>query len=446
MPGSTTTRRPALRAGAALGLVSLLGLGGAGSALGDPGPVYPSEQQVAKAKAAVTSTAGQVAELEAQYAAASAQLEQVRQLAAAKAEAYNGARVKLQEASREAAAAAKRAQVAQDEADAASLKVRQYAATVYQAGGSLGELDAYLSSTGPQDLLDRATALEAVSDARSRSLQQAQAASVVARTMRAQAEAAKEAQTRAEQAAAKARDEAQAQADAAEKQAASISQQQQQLTVQLATLRKTSVDLERQRQEGLAAAAAARAAAAEAARQARIAAQRAARDRAARAAAKRAADEAARQKAAAEAAQKAAEQPKPKPKPKPDPKPPAPPPSRGGVSAVIAYAEAQIGKPYAWGADGPNSFDCSGLTMRAWQQAGVYLSHYTGYQWNETRRVAISDLQPGDLVFYGSSGPSSHHVGLYVGGGQMIEAPYTGANVRYASIYRSDLLPYGGRP
>jgi cell wall-associated NlpC family hydrolase len=116
------------------------------------------------------------------------------------------------------------------------------------------------------------------------------------------------------------------------------------------------------------------------------------------------------------------------------------------VSAVIAYAQQQLGKPYGWGAAGPDAFDCSGLTMRAWAQAGVYLSHYTGAQWGETVRVPISDLRPGDLVFYGTSGPESHHVGLYVGGGQMIEAPHAGANVRYASIYRSDLLPYAGRP
>ena len=79
-------------------------------------------------------------------------------------------------------------------------------------------------------------------------------------------------------------------------------------------------------------------------------------------------------------------------------------------------------------------------------QAGVTLSHYTGYQWDETRRVPLGELQPGDLVFFGDSGPTSHHVGLYVGNDQMIEAPHTGAFVRYASIWRSDILPYGGRP
>jgi len=84
----------------------------------------------------------------------------------------------------------------------------------------------------------------------------------------------------------------------------------------------------------------------------------------------------------------------------------------------------------------------------AWAQAGVYLSHYTGYQWDETRRVPLSDLEPGDLVFYGDSGPTSHHVGLYVGNDMMINAPHTGAFVEYANIYSfgSDLLPYGGRP
>lgn len=112
----------------------------------------------------------------------------------------------------------------------------------------------------------------------------------------------------------------------------------------------------------------------------------------------------------------------------------------------MAYAEAQLGKPYEWGASGPDTFDCSGLTMMAWRQAGVYLDHYTGAQWTETARVPLDSLQPGDIVFYGSSGETSYHVGLYVGGGQMIEAPHTGAFVRYASIYRSDLLPYGGRP
>ncbi|TPG14877.1 NlpC/P60 family protein [Pedococcus bigeumensis] len=456
MPNAHSARR-ALRTGATLCMVGILAGTTALSASADPDPVYPSKAQVDKAQSAVATTSGKVSSLDAQYAAASAQLSQVQDRAGAAAEAYNGAVYELDKRTAETTAAKKRAAQAQEVADAAALQVRRYAASVYQQGGNLGELEAYLSSTGPQDLMDRATALEAVSDARTRTLQQAAASSIVADTMRQQAAGAEAAQAKAAKAAEDARNAAQAQADQAEAAAAQIQQEQNALTVQLATLRKTSVDLEKQRQDGLAAAAVARAAAAEAARQARLAAERAkaartaAARKAAQQAAARAAAEAARQKAAAEAAEKAAEeasqqQNHPKPKPKPDNPPPPPPSTNGGVSAVIGYARSQIGKPYQWGGSGPNSFDCSGLTMRAWQRAGVNLSHYTGAQWGETSRVAISDLRPGDLVFYGDSGPTSHHVGLYIGGGQMIEAPYTGANVRYASIYRSDLVPYGGRP
>ena len=457
MPGALHTRR-AVRVGAAMSLIATMSVTTALAATAEPAPkpVYPSKSQVDRAKAAVTSTAGQISQLDAQYAAASARLADVQDQAAAANEAYNGARYELDQRTAEATAAKKRAADAQRRADAASLVVRQYAATVYQEGGSLGSLEAYLSASGPQDLMDRAAALEAVGDARARTLQQAAATSVVADTMRRQAALAEEQQAAAAKAAETARDTAKAKAEQAQAAATQIQSQQDHLATQLASLRKTSVELEKQRQDGLAAAAAARAAAAEAARQARLAAARAkaARDaaakRAAEAAAKRAAAEAARQRAAAEAADRAAAEAAKgqtgAASPQPSDPPPPPPPSRGGVSAVIAYAQAQLGKPYGWGAAGPSSFDCSGLTMMAWRQAGVYLSHYTGAQWSETSRVAISDLRPGDLVFFGYSGPSSHHVGLYVGDGQMIEAPHTGAVVRYASIYRSDLLPYGGRP
>ena len=474
MPRTSAVRR-AFRAGSVLSLVGLLGL--ATTLVAAAEPVYPSKAQVDRARAAVAGTTGQVATLDAQYVAASAQLSQVQDRAATAAEAFNGARVALDLRAAESAAAQKRAAAAQGIADSASLEVRRYAASVYQQGGSFGELEAYLDSDGPQEMIDKATALEAVGDARARSLQRADATSIVAVTMRRQAVKAQAAQTRAAQSAESARNAAQSRADDAQAAAARIQQQQASLVTQLASLRKTSVGLERQRQDGLTAAAVARTAAAEAAKQARLAqerartAQSAAARKAAQQAAARAAAEAARQRAVAVAAEKAAEaaknnKPKPRtskppkptpqtpqpPRPRPpapepaDPAPAPPPPSSGGVSAVIDYARAQIGKPYLWGGAGPDSFDCSGLTMRAWERAGVNLSHYTGAQWAETQRVAISDLQPGDLVFYGSAGPSSHHMGLYIGGGQMIEAPYTGANVRYGSIYRSDLLPYGGRP
>jgi cell wall-associated NlpC family hydrolase len=129
--------------------------------------------------------------------------------------------------------------------------------------------------------------------------------------------------------------------------------------------------------------------------------------------------------------------------PAPGPAPPPAPAPSSGAAAALAYARAQVGKPYLWGGSGPDAFDCSGLTMRAWEAGGISLPHYARAQYADTAHVAIADLKPGDLVFYGSD---LHHVGIYVGGGQMINAPTTGSFVRYDNIFRPDLQPYGGRP
>lgn len=110
--------------------------------------------------------------------------------------------------------------------------------------------------------------------------------------------------------------------------------------------------------------------------------------------------------------------------------------------AAVEAALSQVGKPYQWGAAGPDSYDCSGLTMWAWAQAGVSLPHNSAMQYSATKRVARSDWQPGDLLFFGSP---IHHVGMYIGNGQMVEAPYTGAQVRVNSAYRSDYVG-AGRP
>ena len=94
----------------------------------------------------------------------------------------------------------------------------------------------------------------------------------------------------------------------------------------------------------------------------------------------------------------------------------------GGSRAAIAvqYALSQVGKSYVAAAAGPNSFDCSGLTMAAWRQAGVSLSHYSYSQFSQVRRIPDSELQPGDLVFYFGSG--AHHVAMYIGNGKMVSA------------------------
>ncbi|MDQ1715335.1 MAG: peptidoglycan DL-endopeptidase CwlO [Frankiaceae bacterium] len=102
---------------------------------------------------------------------------------------------------------------------------------------------------------------------------------------------------------------------------------------------------------------------------------------------------------------------------------------------AVEWARKMLGRPYVWGATGPAAFDCSGLTAYVWAHAGVWLSHYSGAQFGEGRRIDRSNLRAGDLVFFGWD---LHHVGIYIGGGQMISAPHTGDVVRVQPIDRGD--------
>jgi cell wall-associated NlpC family hydrolase len=98
----------------------------------------------------------------------------------------------------------------------------------------------------------------------------------------------------------------------------------------------------------------------------------------------------------------------------------------------VQTALAQVGDPYVYGAAGPDAFDCSGLTMYAWHAAGVSLSHSSSVQAGQGVAVSLSDLMPGDLIFYYS--PISH-VGMYIGHGQIVHAPHPGLSVQVVSMY-----------
>ncbi|MFJ6084088.1 NlpC/P60 family protein [Streptomyces sp. NPDC092369] len=102
------------------------------------------------------------------------------------------------------------------------------------------------------------------------------------------------------------------------------------------------------------------------------------------------------------------------------------------AAKALAFARAQVGKPYVWGATGPDSYDCSGLTQAAWKAAGVTLPRVTYDQVNAGTTVSLADAQPGDLVFFYDD---ISHVGLYIGNGMMIHAPRPGTYVREESIY-----------
>lgn len=109
---------------------------------------------------------------------------------------------------------------------------------------------------------------------------------------------------------------------------------------------------------------------------------------------------------------------------------------QGNIAAD--WALSQLGRPYQWGGAGPYTYDCSGLTMVAWSHAGVALLHYTGDQWVEGVHVPLGALQRGDLLFYATNNadPATiHHVGIYIGGSNMVDAPYTGVNVRIDGMY-----------
>lgn len=110
----------------------------------------------------------------------------------------------------------------------------------------------------------------------------------------------------------------------------------------------------------------------------------------------------------------------------------------GAGATAAQFACGEIGKPYVWGASGPDSYDCSGLTQQAWAAAGVSLTHYTGAQWNEGTAVSRSNARPGDLVFFYSD---LSHVGLYVGNGLMVHAPRSGDVVRMRDI---NVMPIAG--
>jgi cell wall-associated NlpC family hydrolase len=110
----------------------------------------------------------------------------------------------------------------------------------------------------------------------------------------------------------------------------------------------------------------------------------------------------------------------------------------GRAGAAVQYALAQVGDAYVYGAAGPSAFDCSGLTMMAWAQAGVGLPHSSGAQMGSGPSISQSQLQPGDLVFYYS--PVSH-VGMYIGNGMIVHAANPGSGVTTAPV---NSMPYSG--
>ncbi|MCW2796745.1 C40 family peptidase [Nocardioides sp.] len=426
-----------------IGLATVLALtlvtGGVSSqiAMADDGTSTPSQQDVRNAKDAVAAKATDVDGVRAQLALANQRLQDSAIAAQQAAEAYNGARYHLQQARAAARVAAKKSTIAER---AVARQRDAYAGAIvtsYELAPGLTALSAMSQSDGIETVLDQAATMRNAEDALDGQYDEFRATATLAGVASDQAGAARAEADQAENDARAARDDAQAAADSAAADAQSIAAEKSALIADLAKLQNISVSLAEQRQSALEEQAAAAAAAAAQHEQELLQQQQQQQEE--------------QQNQAPESTPGPDHNPTPNPTPTPptptpNPPPPPPPPPTptpdppapsGGASAAIAFAKAQLGEPYRWGASGPSAWDCSGLTMGAWAAGGRSLPHYSVAQYQQSTPISAGSLQPGDLVFWGStSNPSSiYHVALYVGGGQIIHAPRTGRDVSLESLY-----------
>jgi cell wall-associated NlpC family hydrolase len=395
----------------------------------DDRPGVPSRSQVEAARERVDRTARDVAAIKAELAMANARLEAAAVEAERAAEAYNGARWELQQATdalADARADARRARRAV--AEQRDL-IGSLVAASYQQASQLTGLNAMMGADGPEGVLDQYVAFQGATTSVRADYARFAATDSVAQVFERKAERARSTQLRVAQQARAARADAAAAADDAQAAAATVGAEKDRLIVELARAQDISVALARQRQTALEEIARRRAAAAAAAKAEAAAAAAARAERRQRA-----------ERARTTQPTQPAVRPRSKPDPQPTPEHKAPPPTpapSGGVSAVIEFARQQVGEPYVWGAAGPDAWDCSGLTMRAWEQAGISLPHYSVAQYDAGTPISAGQLQRGDLVFWSSSGSPSgiHHVALYIGDGMIVHAPRTGRPVAVESMY-----------
>jgi cell wall-associated NlpC family hydrolase len=358
----------------------------------------PSAHQLAASRATVARRQRQLEQAAAALGRAEGRLQRLNTAAEVAFEAYDGARVKLAAAESAAHTAQRVLRAADRQVARSQRQVIRFAREAYESGG-ISTIDAVLAPGGTRKLVSRVGALSVISRSQHLTVQRLTAARVYQSVVSRQADAV----------ASRAAGAAAAAASAKRAALAAVARQQSLLR---------SLRGERARLNGLLA-------------RARGRANRLQREHLAALA---------RARAAAAAA----------------PASPGGPSPFAGASgslagtisastglAAVRVAEQQIGKPYVWGGAGPDSFDCSGLVMWSYDQVGVHLDHWTGDQWNEGAHVSRAQLRPGDLVFfaYNTSDPATiHHVGMYIGNGEMVEAPYTGANVRISSAGRPDYI------
>lgn len=398
-----TFRRPlgALSIVVATGLLVTLGTTSASAT----DPVYPTWAQVQAAEASATTKAAEVKKLSGLIAGLQAQAAAAGKVALQAGEAYLEAKDALATATATASKLAAQSKSAQKKAAASSREAGQLAAQLARSGHGDMTMTLLLGGHSSANLLDVLGTMSKLSESSAQVFATAEADRRTASSLGDQATVAQTARATKATAAQTTLAAANAAANAATAKVNSQTAQQSVLTSQLASLNGTSASTTAAYYAGL----------------------------------------------AWEAAQNAVKTPPPAETP-PGPVPGAP--NSSAVSIAIAFAEAQLGKPYLLDGAGPTYWDCSGLTLKSYAAAGVYIgTHSSNNQYltmaSENRLVPVASRQPGDLLFYsdgGSTTGSKYHVTIYIGNGQMIEAPYPGVNVRVAAVRFGDLVPFAGRP
>ncbi len=402
-PGGYFSVRRTAWAIAGCGLLTVAGLAAAPPRMALDGNPMPSAGQVQAAQNKVNQRAAALGRQEERLAAADARLTDLETRAEILTESYDKTIVAEQQAATAYATAVQNLAQAESAEKSSQRQVANLAATEFETQGGFDPMAAMLGDAhGVQAYLNQVGLGQVFATRGTDILARNSADSAVAGVFRSEARTAltqKQADVRQASALKVAIQAAVARQLAAVKTTKSVTSQ---LSGLLQSAKATEQSLAAKRQAALAAAAAA---AARAAAAAALAAQQ-------------------RAAAAASSAQ-------------PVPFPDSPASSQQGNIAAD-WALSQIGRPYQWGGAGPYSYDCSGLTMVAWAHAGVALLHYTGDQWVEGVHVSLGALQRGDLLFYATDNADPgtiHHVGIYIGGGNMVDAPYTGVDVRIDSIY-----------
>ncbi|MYW96037.1 hydrolase [Amycolatopsis rubida] len=436
------------RRGLAIATVTLAALLGATSTglAAPPPPPNPSDSSIDSAKGDANAKAGEVGKLTNQLAQAEQKLSALQDDVELKQEQAMKALVDLQTAQDEATQAHNDAKSARQEADAAvgaiekaRADAKKFAAASFEQGSTIGSISAYLTSDSPKDLLARAQLLDAIGGSRLNAMDRLQQAQTEKANKDSAARKALELAQQKQDAATRAKGTA----DAAQSAAVSAQQAQAAQNTQLEAS-KNSVE-----QQLYAAQAKVNGLQGQRQRYQDWLAQKQRED-----------EERARQAALRAAAANndgggdngGGSRGRPSPA------------AGSSIEAVIARALSKVGMPYAWGGgngSGPTrgirdggvadrygdyrkiGFDCSGLMIYAF--AGVQgLPHFSGYQYTSGRRVPLSQMRRGDMLFWGGSG-GIHHVALYLGNGQMVEAPQSGSYVRVTSVRYGGIMPYATR-